>query len=169
MYLLWAFLLLLAALLLLGLSTRQRRGLGVPEGRVLYSDNGAEHRLSEPLFDDELLLVGKPDYLVENAQGLVPIEVKSGRTPARPFASHIYQLAAYCLLVQRNFKRRPVYGIIRYPERTFTVEFTPDLERRALALLDDMRTSVGGELHRSHQKAGRCRSCGFLALCDESI
>jgi CRISPR-associated exonuclease Cas4 len=170
MYFTWAIVLLVAALLLLFLSTRRRRGLGIPEGRVIYSDSGAEHRVESPLFADDLLLLGKPDYLVESAQGLVPVEVKSGRTPTRPFQSHIFQLAAYCLLVQRNFKKRPPFGIIRYPERSFTVEFTRELEQQLLDLLQDMRTGLlGAEMHRSHRQAGRCNSCGFRELCDQRL
>lgn len=170
MYFTWAIVLLVAALLLLWLSTRRRRGLGIPEGRVVYSDSGAEYRVESPLFADDLMLLGKPDYLVESAQGLVPVEVKSGRTPTRPLQSHIFQLAAYCLLVQRNFKKRPPFGIIRYPERSFTVEFTRELEQQLLALLQDMRTGLlGAEMHRSHGQVGRCNSCGFRQLCDQRL
>jgi CRISPR-associated exonuclease Cas4 len=169
MYIFWATLLFAAALPLLWLATQQRRGLGLPQGRVVYSDSGAERRLEQPLFDEDLQLVGRPDYLVESAQGLVPVEVKSGRTPTKPFPSHIYQLAAYCVLVESNFRQRPAFGLIRYPQRTFKVEFTRDLERRLLALLGDMRAGLGGELHRSHRQAGRCVSCGFRDLCSERI
>jgi len=170
MYLAWAIVLIVIALLLLWLSTRQRRGLGLPEGRVVYSDSGAERRVEAPLFAEDLQLLGKPDYLVESAQGLVPVEVKSGRTPTQPFQSHIYQLAAYCLLVQRNFKKRPPFGIIRYPERSFTVEFTRELEQQLLTLIKEMRAGLAGlEMHRSHRQAARCNSCGYRELCDQRL
>jgi CRISPR-associated exonuclease Cas4 len=96
--------------------------------------------------------------------------VKTGRTPQRPFEAHIYQLAAYCALVERNFRQRPLYGIIRYPERSFRVEFTHTLERQLVTLLAEMETDLrSGEMHRSHGVAARCRACGYGKLCDERL
>ncbi|MEX1247493.1 MAG: Dna2/Cas4 domain-containing protein [Anaerolineales bacterium] len=164
-----AILLFVLAALLLWLSARQRSGLGLPGGRVLYEDSGAQRQLELPLFAEDLTLVGKPDYLVQSKQGLVPVEVKSGRTPKRPFQSHIFQLAAYCALVERNFAQRPPYGIIRYPQRSFTVEFTRQLEGQLLALLAEMRAGFGMEMHRSHQVAARCHACGYGQLCDQHL
>lgn len=170
MYLALAIFFVLLALAVLWLSGRQRAGLGVPEGRVVYTDTGAQRRLEQPLFDEDLQLVGRPDYLVESAEGLVPVEVKSGYTPRKPYDSHIYQLAAYCLLVARNFNKRPAYGIIRYPQRSFRIEFTQALEKQLLALLDGMREGIfSPELHRSHQIAARCSSCGYRQLCNERL
>lgn len=165
-----ALLLIALAVLLWWLSARQSASLGLPDGRVLYEDSGAQRRLEEPLFAEDLGLVGKPDYLVQGKQGLVPVEVKSGRTPKKPFDSHVFQLAAYCALVERNFGKRPAYGIIRYPERSFTVEYSQGLEDRLLALLSEMQAALGsGEMHRSHPLAARCRACGYGQLCDESL
>lgn len=170
MYLFVAALFLTIAIVLIWLSGQQRLTLGLPEGRVLYSDTGPRRDVLEPLYADDLNLVGRPDYLVDSKEGLVPVEVKGGRTPSKPFDSHIYQLAAYCLLVQRNYRRRPAYGIIRYPQRSFAVEFTRELEEQLLSLLSDMRHAIGvKELHRSHEQPGRCNSCGFGQLCEERL
>jgi CRISPR-associated exonuclease Cas4 len=170
MYIGLAIALFLVALTLLWWSSRQSRGLGLPPGRVFSSDTGVERDVTDPLFAPELSLVGKPDYLVETRQGMVPVEVKSGVTPSRPYRSHIYQLAAYCALVERNFGKRPVYGIIRYPQRSFQVDFTRQLERQLFRLLDDMKKGLTSrELHRSHQQPARCRSCGYVQVCDESL
>lgn len=170
MYALVAVLLLALAALLWWWSLRQRAELGLPEGQVLYSDTGIERRVEQPLFDEALGLIGRPDYLIQGADGLVPVEVKSGRTPRTPHQSHVYQLAAYCALVARTFRQRPAYGIIRYPERSFRVEFTSALEAQLLSLLDAMRAGVArGELHRSHEVAARCASCGYRQVCTERI
>jgi CRISPR-associated exonuclease Cas4 len=169
MYLFWAILLFLLALLVLWASTRQRRDLGIPEGRVLYSDVGVERAVNETLFSDELSLLGRPDYLIQSAAGLVPVEVKSGRTPARPYAAHIYQLAAYCYLVHNEYQQRPPHGIIRYPQRSFTVEYTPQLEAEMIALVEEMQMKRGVELHRSHVQAARCAACGYRAACAERL
>ncbi len=170
MYIAVAVVLLLLAALLWWASMCQRGALGLPGGQVLYSDTGVERRLEQPLMDEALGLIGRPDYLVQNADGLVPVEVKSGRTPRQPYPSHIYQLAAYCLLVARNFRQRPSYGIIRYPQRSFRVEFSTALEAQVLSLLAAMRQGLAhGELHRSHNMAARCAACGYRQVCTERI
>lgn len=167
----WMALLLLAlAILLLWVAERQRRGLGLPGGRVLYRDMGAGDTLRRPLYAADLDLVGKPDYLLRTMDGLVPVEVKSGRTPSKPYESHVYQLVAYCALVERSYGQRPPAGIIRYPERSFEIEYTDALERQLLNLLDEMRDHMNsGGVDRSHQQAARCRACGYLDRCDQSL
>lgn len=170
MYNLIAALLLALALLLIYLSRLQRYQLGVPQGALLYEDMDSDGRLRKPLFDPILNLVGRPDYLLREAEGLVPVEVKSGRSPKQPYESHIFQLAAYCLLVARTYGQRPSHGLLRYPERSFKVNFTDELEANVLGLLDEIRTKHGSsDIPRSHQQAARCRACGYLQICDQSL
>ena len=64
---------------------------------MVYTDTGAWGKVEKPLYYHALGLTGKPDYLVERDGILIPVEVKSGRTPEAPYDSHIFQLAAYCL------------------------------------------------------------------------
>jgi CRISPR-associated exonuclease Cas4 len=151
-------------------SSRQRKKLGIPEGRLLYEDIDASGELRRPLYDAELDLVGRPDYLIRQEEELIPVEVKSGRSPKKPYDSHIYQLAAYCLLVTKNFGMRPSHGLIRYPERTFKINFTSELEQELRSLLQDLRRHSKTSLpQRSHQNAARCKACGYLELCDQSL
>ncbi len=162
--------LLLLAFVLFFISGRQRRAAGLPGGRVVYTDTGAWGRVEKPLFDRELGLTGKPDYLVEHDGRLIPVEVKSGRTPEAPYDSHIFQLAAYCRLVQATTGKRPPHGIIHYPDRDFAVDYTPQLESALLDLLAEIRRDEGrGEVHRSHEDPHRCRRCGFREICDERL
>jgi CRISPR-associated exonuclease Cas4 len=163
--------LLAVAILLLWLSRRQRAGLGLPQGRLVYADMGAQMRVDQPLYDAALNLVGRPDYLVRRGEELIPVEVKSGRTPASPYDSHIFQLAAYCVLVARHYGRRPSHALIRYPERSFRVDFSPQLEHDLLNLLEEMRAAKTNvePLPRSHRQPARCRSCGYWEVCDQRL
>jgi CRISPR-associated exonuclease Cas4 len=163
-------LLLLIAAALFILSGRQRRRTGLPGGRVVYADTRFWEAVEKPLYDAELGLTGKPDYLVEQDGSLIPVEVKTGRTPAAPFDSHIYQLAVYCLLVHKTSGKRPSHGILHYPGRDFAVDYTPELEAALLALLAEMRRAGRRPaVKRSHSEAQRCRACGFRKTCDEKI
>ena len=161
---------LLVAFILFFISGRQRRASGLPSGRVIYSDTRAWGKLEKPLFDKNLGLTGKPDYLIEQNGKIIPVEVKTGRTPELPYDSHIFQTAAYCLLVQKTYGKRPPHGIIHYPGRDFAVDYTSDLENALLDLIADMRRSENhGDVARSHEDEQRCRRCGFREACDQRL
>jgi CRISPR-associated exonuclease Cas4 len=163
------FLLLLALFLFL-ISGRQRRAAGLPVGRVIYTDTRSWGRLEKPLYDRDLGLTGKPDYLVEQNGRIIPVEVKTGRAPERPYDSHIFQVAVYCLLVQKTYGKRPPHGILHYPGRDFAVDYTPELENTLLNLIADMRIDGSrAEIARSHEDVNRCRRCGFRESCDQRL
>ena len=165
-----ALVLLLTALVLLWQSTRQRARAGLPGGRVIYTDAGAWGKLEKPLVAEEIGLVGKPDYLVQSGDVIIPVEVKSGRAPAAPYDLHIFQLAAYCLLVHKHFGKRPPYGILHYSGRDFAIDYTAQLEAALLEELAEIRRDEGRrDVPRSHEEAARCRKCGFRAVCDQSL
>jgi len=160
----------LLALLFLFVSSRQRKAAGLPSGRVVYSDTKTWGAVEKPLFDAELGLAGKPDYLVEHNGALVPVEVKSGWAPPSPRQSHVFQLAAYCLLVERSTGKRPPYGLIAYRNRTFAVDYTRQLEAELTNLIVAIhRQDRLGEAHRSHEEPARCRACGYRSVCDEKL
>ncbi|MBN1454015.1 MAG: Dna2/Cas4 domain-containing protein [Anaerolineales bacterium] len=162
--------LFILALILFWQSGKQRREAGLPGGRVIYTDTGGWGAVERPLYYPPLKLTGKPDYLVRQGEILIPVEVKSGRTPEAPYDSHIFQLASYCLLVEKTYGKRPPYGIIHYSDRNFAVDYTPELEFALMDLLADMRRDeIKGDVDRSHEQAARCAHCGFRNLCDQSL
>lgn len=166
-----ALLLILIAALLFWLAKRQRKQTGLPGGEVIYADTGLWQAVAEPYYDSHLHLTGKPDYVVKQGHTSIPVEVKTGRTPDAPYDSHIFQLASYCILIDRATGLRPPYGILHYPERTYKIEFTEELEQNLLVLLKDMREKekwVNG-MPRSHESETRCRKCGFRKVCDQKL
>jgi CRISPR-associated exonuclease Cas4 len=161
---------LLLALVFLWQARRRRKALGLPAGRIIYADTRSWGPVEAPLYDAELKLTGRPDYLVEEGGAIIPVEVKSSRVVSAPFDAHIFQLAAYCLLVQRRFGKRPPYGILHYPNRTFAIDYTPQLEAALLELVAEMHTRERRtDLQRSHQAPERCRGCGYRSICDQSL
>lgn len=168
--LLLAAVLITIALVLLWQSRRHQKSTGIPAGRIIYTDTRGWGRVEEPLYDPGLGLTGRPDYLVQQKDQLIPVEVKSSRISAAPYDAHIFQLAAYCLLVERVLGKRPPYGILNYPNRTFAIDFTPQLEAALLDLLEEMRLQDRRkEVHRSHDTPARCLACGYRSLCDQAL
>lgn len=144
---------------------------GLPTGNVIYTDTGTWFPNDQPLYAQDLHLVGKPDYLVQQADGeIVPVELKSGLAPAEPHQGHVLQLAAYCLLVAENYGVRPSHGILQYRDRAFAIEYTDDLETELLDVLAEMRDNMHeGELDRDHNDWHRCARCGVRGYCYQRL
>jgi CRISPR-associated exonuclease Cas4 len=162
---------ILFAIILFWQSGRAQKASGLPGGRIIYTDTRAwGAKVEKPLYDGALGLTGKPDYLVEKNGRYIPVEVKSGRAPQAPYDAHIYQLASYCLLVEKTMGSRPPYGIIHYEDRDFAVDYTPELENAVLDILADMRRDERrDDVARSHENGARCAKCGFRNVCDQKL
>jgi CRISPR-associated exonuclease Cas4 len=184
-WLLVAFCALLVVALVAHLAARRAGGrAGLPRGSVVYSDTGfAVGKLGGLVVDKEGVkqeralvsrrygLVGRPDYLIETREGIVPVEAKSTLSPgARPYDSHVFQLAAYCLLVEDALAAHVPYGVIRYRDSEVRVDYTPELREELLALLEEMQEARRAEdVHRSHDDARRCARCSVRESCDERL
>lgn len=163
--------LILATLLVWRWSRRLQRQTGLPDGDVIYTDTGAWIPNEQPLFADDLHLVGKPDYLVKQANGaMIPVEIKSRRAPAEPYDSHVLQLAAYCLLVEVNYGVRPAYGILQYRDQAFAIDYDDALEDDLLDTLAAMRADLyADDVDRDHNDWRRCAKCSLNQSCYQRL
>lgn len=165
-----AFALIGLAILLLWVSSRQRRDLGLPTGRIIYSDTDQWKKVEQPFYDPKTGLVGKPDYLVQHKRTIIPVEVKSKLKGQKPYQSHLIQLAAYCYLIEQNYNNRPTYGILHYPSHTFAIDYTEELESKLHQIIYELRKCENGkEPYRSHESVSRCKRCGYRDVCDQKI
>ncbi len=166
-----ALILILSGLVVFWLGRRSQTEAGLPIGRVIYSDTRGWQSLEKPLFSPTRRLAGKPDYLVQQGRAIIPIEVKSSTAPAAgPRRSHVLQLAAYCLLVEETYRQTPKYGIVKYADQMFAVDYTESLQAALLDVMAAMRDDVAhAAAHRSHDEAARCVHCGYRHACDERL
>ena len=149
---------------------RRRAELGLPAGDVVYQDSVA--LLDETLFSRRYRLAGRPDYLLRDGNWVIPVEVKTGRTPNYPYPGQVMQCVAYCVLVEEHFGVRPPYGIILFEQsgKQFTIDFTPEAEHSLAETLRTMRHRLRlPEVHRSHTNPMICAACGFRDRCEERI
>lgn len=153
------------------LSRRWQNQLGLPEGKVIYTDSGAWMQNSEVFTDRELRLAGKPDYLVEQEDGhIIPVEIKSGSAPELPWPGHVLQLMAYCRLVDTAYGVRPTHGILQYNDRAFSVEYTFTLEQDLMDTLEEMQADLNAaDVPSNHKDPRRCNSCGYRDRCEISL
>jgi len=163
------FLFTLAALCLLA-SWYLRLRSGLPSGQIIYEDSSGKN--SRVLVSQRYGLRGKPDYLLEDAVGVIPVEVKSGLMPpgGRPHRSHLLQLAVYFLLVEEDLQQTVLYGLIRYQNGAVRVENTDELREDLLSVVAQMRRALASDdARRSHRQARRCAACSMAHACDERL
>jgi CRISPR-associated exonuclease Cas4 len=147
------------------LVVERHKALGLPEGTLVYEDADGE---GETLSSSDYPLVGKPDYVVQAPDGRpIPVELKLNvAEAAAPYSNHIIQLGAYCLILEDYFELAPTHGILRYADREFTIEYTPAVRRKVIKLISEMqRCSEQEPPPLKNQKAAKCRSCTFQAIC----
>ena len=144
----------------------KKEELGIPKGQITYTDLD---KPAKALFSKKYLIKGKPDYIVKTQDGLIPIEVKSGRVPKIPYKSHILQLASYWLLLEDNYPDDHVpYGIIVYSDgKQNKIEFNEDLK---FELMEEMalmtKELMFGKVDRNHDNRMKCVRCSFMGGCE---
>jgi CRISPR-associated exonuclease Cas4 len=155
---------------LLTLFSRHRlQTLGIPAGRLVSLDTSRLKPGTETLYDPDLGLTGRPDYLIQRGRSRIPVEVKSGRAPEGPHRSHVLQLAAYCQLVETATGKRPPYGILKYADCAYKLPYNHALRRDFSNTLRALRNAQDSSPDRSHSSPGKCRACGYLSSCDQSL
>lgn len=153
-----------------GRATQAEAGLPI-DARVVYSDTGAWERVEKPLFSRRYRLTGKPDYVIaDDAGAIIPIEVKPNRTAPAPRYSDTMQLMAYGVLVEETYRVRPAYGLLKYRNDVFQIDFSDDLRAEFFEILQDMRRARRlPNVARSHDDPNICRYCGYRQECDERL
>jgi CRISPR-associated exonuclease Cas4 len=153
----------LAALALLVWWLLRRRAAVLP-GEVVWRDTPD----ADTLVSRRYALAGRPDYVVREAGGLVPVEVKSRACGSRgPYASERAQLLAYCLLVEEALGGAVSSGVLEYRDRRMVLPFGAAARQEITGLL--ARMDAERDAHRSHDQAARCRGCGFRSQCNEAL
>jgi CRISPR-associated exonuclease Cas4 len=114
-------------------------------------------------------LVGRPDELRERRDGSwIPVEVKSRHTPARgPLASHVAQIAAYCLLVEETSGLAPEFGVLEYSDGgEFQIPWNDRTREWLWSLRLEMDRPYDG---RNNASPSRCRNCRWREGCDARV
>lgn len=124
---------LLFGIILFIVSLFQNKKYGVLTKERIYQDTDLSP--GKVLYAKSINLIGKPDYLLKENNQIIPVEVKTGKTPVNPYQNHIMQLTAYCLLVEELYEIRPKYGYIKYPQQEFSVQYTEENKNKLIELI----------------------------------
>ncbi len=164
MLLLGIFLVTVAAFILVAVFLK-KKALGLPGGKLVTADSERWDRCRREFFSPRYRLVGRPDYLFREKGKLIPVEVKSGRLPSSPYAPHVFQLMAYCLLVEEATGSAPPYGVIAYRDGRFLIKYTPSLRAEVLDVLEEMRKVLASGQEPEVKESRRCLRCGYRKIC----
>ena len=149
-------------LIILWLMKWRENKFGVLSGKRIYSDTG--QKPGEVLYSHTINLVGKPDYIIKDKSGYIPVEVKSGRTPGEPYENHVMQLMSYCFLVEENYDSAPIGGVLKYINpadkqtgKEFKLLYTPEARDGVISLVKEItELKISGEelfcSHPEHNK-----------------
>ena len=156
------------------LARSQQERTGLPFGsRVVYADTGAWEKVEKPMFSRRYVLAGKPDYIVEDSGVIIPVEVKPNRVALSPRESDVMQLMAYGLLIEETLGQgrvAPRYGLLKYRDAVFQVDFTDELRAELIDLMETIRRDASRrDVPRSHEQAQRCRACGYRSECEQAL
>ncbi|SJZ90870.1 CRISPR-associated protein Cas4 [Selenihalanaerobacter shriftii] len=133
-----------------------------------YGLEDGEKRYSVDLNSKRLGIIGKLDMLVVKDNEYIPIELKySSRDPG---LHHKYQLAAYVLLVEEEYKTSLRRGIIHLIPRkdTFEIKITANLRRKTKEIINEIKMIV--ELERMPEpvkERGKCKDCEYQNFCGD--
>lgn len=135
------FLAIILVILLLGILLllhvfREHLQFGILRNERIYQDT--EKTPGEILYARTIPLIGKPDYLIKHNNTIIPIEVKTGKTPKSPYANHIMQMMAYCYLVEEQYGIKPPGGYIHYPNREFHIAYTHEARESVKKLVREL-------------------------------
>lgn len=145
---------------------RIQREMGLVPGVLVDDDLAGDGEL---LHDADWDLHGRPDYILEVADGRrIPIEVKSSR-PRQPYDSHRMQLACYMRLMEVQGEAVE-YGMLTYPHGVFRVDWDAAMRDRLRGVLARMQEAeAAGAADRDHNHVARCKGCARRDACKQRL
>ena len=145
---------------------QQKQEYRIPKGTIQYTDLTVP---ATPLFSPRYRLTGKPDYIIKEDNSYIPVEIKSTAHDQLQ-TNHLYQLAAYCQLIEDQYGTFVPYGRIIYQNADFCIPFDPKIRFDLSTILQEMRShSASDDIHRNHQDYRKCQKCSMNKYCPEKL
>ena len=109
------------------------------------------------------LLQGRPDYVFCSRllRRIVPVELKSGciGEAEEPHHGDFLQLAAYFLILEDVYGKRPAYGRLVYRDYMFEIKNTARVRREVLKTVQEMRQMLRDGIAEPKPSFAHCRPC----------
>ena len=142
------------------------------KGAILYSKEleNAEKFFRIPLTSKKLRLQGTIDCIIKSGNEYIPVDYKNMESnKGKPWADHKYQLVAYALLIEENYKTTVKRGYINYiPEKlTVKINLTPTMKTHVKRILTQIEEIIQEEkLPQIRIAKEKCTGgCGYKRVC----
>ncbi len=133
---------------------------------LIYADQkggAGQEDFGKLLYSARFGLQGKPDYVFRSRLGgrIMPVELKSGRIgdAPEPHRGDYLQLAAYFLLLEDVYGKRPRFGRLVYADYMFEIRNTAGVRREVLRTMAEMRQMLETGEGRAECSFIHCRHC----------
>jgi CRISPR-associated exonuclease Cas4 len=139
----------------------------IPSGDLIYDDLCSPSKI---LYSNRYGLSGKPDYILKNKDGYIPVEVKIGQH-CHPQRHHIMQLICYGQIVKDHFGQSVPYGILVYydTKKQFSIAFTREREKQLKQTVSLMRRILDFQWLGDVEDlidTSKCMHCSMRKYCD---
>lgn len=136
----------------------------IQDGEITYTDLDMP---AKPFFSKKYKISGKPDYIVKKDNRYLPVELKTGGHN-KPQKNHIFQLAAYCQLIEDNYGKFVPHGVLVYSDSVqFNIPFNPKLRFELQNTINEMRRVIKtGKVNINHKESFKCRNCSMKEYCN---
>ena len=139
----------------------------IPGYALLYADQkhgrGATEDFGKLLYSAKYDLQGKPDYVFSSRlfRKIVPVELKSGSIgeAEEPHHGDYLQLAAYFLILEDVYGKKPAFGRLVYRDYMFEIKNTAKIRREVLTTVKDMRQMLIDGIAEPKPSFAHCRPC----------
>lgn len=147
------------------IKVKDKKEIGVRGAVPIYADEKGAKLLVAPRYE----LQGKPDFIFETHffKHYVPLEIKSGKLKEdEPHSGDLYQLAAYFLIIEEVYGKRPPYGKLVYANKTFTIRNTVKIRREIKNILYEMRLMLQeAQMPGADPSFAKCKNC----ICKDTV
>ena len=137
----------------------------IPGYALLYADRKQDKNedFGRLLYSAKYDLQGRPDYVFcSRLLGrIVPVELKSGciGEAEEPHHGDFLQLAAYFLILEDVYGKRPAYGRLVYRDYMFEIKNTARVRREVLKAVQEMRQMLRDGIAEPKPSFAHCRPC----------
>jgi CRISPR-associated exonuclease Cas4 len=139
----------------------------IQRGEITYSDL---NKPAKPFFSKCYRITGKPDYIIKKNNSYIPVEVKTGKHTSL-HKNHIFQIAAYCQLLEENYGGFVPYGILVYnSQQQYKIPFDPKMRYELESVIKKMRLTIkNNNITRNHDEPSKCVNCSMRIYCDNKL
>ncbi|MFB3766263.1 MAG: CRISPR-associated protein Cas4 [Methanotrichaceae archaeon] len=142
------------------------------KGALFYDSelDRAEKLFRVALESSALGLKGILDYLIKTDREYIPIDYKFGYSHSGSIhLNHKYQLAAYALLVEDNYKTIVRRGYVHYSRDRINaqIDFTDEIRRRTLKMIGEIQQIIQDDRETEcTRNPGKCIDCEYRRYCE---